>query len=332
MRTLHSPCLHIIAIFLLSANLSLASSVSPSTEQRAKAAAATALHNRACTKISPFYWEIGDKEKPLISASVGGNTYDANTNMMIASASKWIWSSYVVQLKHGNLSDADIASLNMTSGYTSFRYPRCARLGNDGKSDVSVKQCFDAKNLLGSNSEIDAEAVGHFYYNGGHFQKQAIDLGLGKFNSISLQQAMQSVLGNDFSFGFDSPQLAGGVTTSAANYAVFLRKILNSQLLMHDALGTHAVCTNPKSCPSAMSTPMPSDESWHYSLGHWVEDDPKTGDSSFSSPGAFGFYAWIDHSKTYYGIVARKAPAGSAIDSVKCGREIRKAWMSGNPQ
>ena len=68
--------------------------------------------------------------------------------------------------------------------------------------------------------------------------------------------------------------------------------------------------------------------SWHYSLGHWVEDDPAVGDGAFSSPGAFWFYPWIDQSKTYYGIVARKDHAGSAVDSVNCGREIRKAWMN----
>jgi CubicO group peptidase (beta-lactamase class C family) len=238
----------------------------------------------------------------------------------------------VVQREQGKLSEADITSLNMTSGYTSFRYPRCARLRGGDKSNVSVKQCFDAKNISGSNAGFDEDAVGRFYYGGGHFQKQAIDLGLGGANNISLQREMQTQLGSDFIFGFDSPQLAGGVATSAADYAVFLRKILDGQLLMHDALGTHPVCTNPSTCSSAMYAPIPSKESWHYSLGHWVEDDPQVGDAAFSSPGAFGFYPWIDHSKSYYGIVARKAGVGGAIDSVKCGRKIRRAWMTGMEQ
>lgn len=326
MHTSQILSLHSCLMLLLVINTALAS---PSTEQRAKAATETALHNGACTKISPFYWEIGDKDKALASGSVGGNTYTANTDMMIASASKWIWGSYVVQRKQGRLNDKDISLLNMTSGYTSFRYPRCARLGSGDKSGVTVKQCFEAKNVFGSNDGFDENAAGHFSYNGGHFQKQAVEFGLGDTNNLTLQQAMQKQLGLDFSFGFDSPQLAGGVTTSAANYSIFLRKILSDQLLMHDALGTHPVCTNPETCNTALYTPIPSKESWHYSLAHWVEDDPKVGDGVFSSPGAFGFYPWIDHSKTYYGIVARKAMVGGAIDSVKCGREIRKAWMSG---
>ena len=58
---------------------------------------------------------------------------------------------------------------------------------------------------------------------------------------------------------------------------------------------------------TAANTPVPSTESWHYSIGHWVEDDPAVGDGAFSSAGAFGFYPWIDASKTYYGVLAREA-------------------------
>jgi hypothetical protein len=102
---------------------------------------------------------------------------------------------------------------------------------------------------------------------------------------------------------------------------------------MHDYLGTHAVCTNPATCSTALYSPVPSVESWHYSLAHWVEDDPSVGDGSFSSAGAFGFYPWIDASKTYYGILARYSLApGAYIQSVYCGRTIRKAWMTGIAQ
>jgi len=81
----------------------------------------------------------------------------------------------------------------------------------------------------------------------------------------------------------------------------------------------------------ALFAPIPPSESWHYSVAHWVEDDPKVGDGAFSSPGAFGFYPWIDASKSYYGVVARAAPNG-AWASVQCGRLIRKAWLVGKSQ
>ena len=91
------------------------------------------------------------------------------------------------------------------------------------------------------------------------------------------------------------------------------------------------MCTNLATCTSAVSTPVPSTESWHYSLGHWVEDDPAVGDGAFSSAGAFGFYPWVDASKTYYGVLAREdlLGTGMGVESARCGRLIRKAWMTG---
>ncbi|HET8871960.1 MAG TPA: hypothetical protein VFM48_16065, partial [Aquabacterium sp.] len=102
----------------------------------------------------------------------------------------------------------------------------------------------------------------------------------------------------------------------------------------------HPVCTNPKACPGdALKAPIPATEAWHYSIGHWVEDDPAVGDGSFSSPGAFGFYPWIDSAKRYYGIIAREERKGifsddpdgkPAVRSVECGRLIREAWETGH--
>ena len=118
---------------------------------------------------------------------------------------------------------------------------------------------------------------------------------------------------------------------SASAYAKVLRKMLSGELLMGSMLGSHPVCTNPITCPAAVLAPLPPAESWHYSIGHWVEDDPAVGDGAFSSGGAFGFYPWIDASRTYYGLIARVA-VGGALDSVYCGRLIRKAWLTGSPQ
>src|SRR5262249_48883407 len=84
-----------------------------------------------------------------------------------------------------------------------------------------------------------------------------------------------------------------------------------------------------------MPTNDVSDEKWHDSIAHWVEED-----GTFSSPGADGFYPWIDASKTYYGILARFDPStqSSGEDSgpayyasVRCGRAIRNAWLNPPP-
>ena len=121
--------------------------------------------------------------------------------------------------------------------------------------------------------------------------------------------------------------------SSAEDYAPYLRKLLAGSLRMAAALGTNPVCTNPTTCArQAVYTPIPINESWHYSTGHWVEDDPVVGDGAFSSPGAFGFYPWVDASKTWYGVLARRDSSGGGVDSVYCGRLIRKAWVSGVAQ
>lgn len=61
------------------------------------------------------------------------------------------------------------------------------------------------------------------------------------------------------------------------------------------------------------------------SLKHWFENDPVVGDSALSSAGTFGFYPWIDASKTFYGVLARKDGMDSGLEFGYCGRLIRKA-------
>ena len=125
--------------------------------------------------------------------------------------------------------------------------------------------------------------------------------------------------------------MAGGISTTATTYAQILRNILDGSLAMHDALGTSPVCTVASTLCNAVYTPFPQ-EAWHYSIGHWVEDNPIThGDGAFSSAGAFGFYPWIESTKIYYGVLSREEPSG-AYSSAQCGRLIRRAWMTGMEQ
>lgn len=297
-----------------------------STAQRISAATATAQStSNDCASINPFYWEVGDKNSRLASGSIqsGGGTpvYTASTVMSIASASKWIYAAYVVQRRQGQLTDDDIKFLTFRSGYTNF---------SNCQSNQTVDECV-AYQQNGVHSNL---TDGKFSYGGGHMEKHASLNGLGPLNNAGLLTEIQSQLGTDVNVPYSQPQLAGGIYASANAYAIFLRKILSGSLLMNAALGTNAVCTNPTTCVDAINTPVPTSESWHYSIGHWVEDDPVNGDGAFSSAGAFGFYPWIDASKSWYGIVARKddTETGNGFQSAQCGRLIRKAWMTGVPQ
>lgn len=295
------------------------------TAQRTQAATTTATNNSACNAVRPFYWEIGDSAGAMASASVNATgsatTYDASTVMIIASASKWLYGAYVVERRGAaGLSAADIKFLHFRSGYTSF---------TGCQPGQTVGTCATAS----SNGVYTAATDGKFLYDGGHMQVHASLMGLDALDNATLAAELESQLGSDVDIAYSQPQLAGGVRTSAANYARYLRKLLGGQLRMGAALGSQAVCTNPATCSAAIGTPVPLNESWSYSLGHWVETDPAVGDGAFSSAGAFGFYPWVDSGKRFYGIVARQdLQSGSGFDSAFCGRLIRKAWLTGVAQ
>lgn len=293
----------------------------PSDDERAAAATGTALSHPLCNAIRPFYWEIGDRDAALASASVGGTAFTAATAMNIASASKWIYAAYVLERRAGAPTADDVEFLTLRSGYSSMAALSCG-------GSATVDTCLS----LGTNGVYTAATDGKFTYNGGHMQRHAHDLGLGALDSSALAIEVQSRIG-EFGFQYSSPQLPGGVFTTPNGYAVFLRGMLAGDLQLGSLLGSNPVCTNPATCADAASTPIPQTESWHYSLGHWVEDDPVVGDGAFSSAGLFGFYPWIDAGKRYYGLIARVDALGEAgYASAQCGRLIRKAWATGVPQ
>ncbi len=299
-----------------------ASSAGLTDAQRTAAATATAQSaTNICGAIRPFYWEIGNSAGKTTSGSIKSatstTTYTSTASISLASASKWIYGSYVAQRLNGALSPQDIKYMTMRSGYNNLS--SCPQTG-------TVDSCLS----YAGNGAYNAAADGKFYYDGGHFEKHASLSGLGAMNGKMLTSTIMGQLGTDIKLAYSQPLLAGGAYGTPDAYALFLRKVLKKELKISGLLGTNAACTNKATCPSgtALSAPIPPNESWHYSIGHWVEDDPKVGDGAFSSPGAFGFYPWIDSSRTYYGVVARMV-SGGAVTSMQCGRLIRKAWLTG---
>jgi hypothetical protein len=300
----------------------------PTAAQRQAAAQQAASSSADCTAAAPFYWEIGDQNQALASGS-NGSTYSADTVMVIASASKWLYGAYVAEKRAGVLTPTDAQYLTFQSGYTQF---------SDCAKGDSVHSCA----VSGSNGNQVAANVGKFYYSGGHMEQHADQLmGLGSLTNSGLASEVKTTLGLNagmFQFLYSQPQLAGGVDTTASVYGQFLRKVLAGGLKMHDLLDADAVCTNPTVCPSqAVSTPFPLNETPQYSIGHWIEDTTNS-DGAYSSAGAYGFYPWIDASKHWYGLVARVSAGGvsstntfekPAVQSVYCGRRIRSAWLTG---
>lgn len=303
-------------------------------QQRIDAATTTASSNAHCTALPKFYWEIGDAAQKLASGTRGGGAPGATTQMPVYSASKWVYAAYVYQRRNGVLSSADLQALRMHAGYT------------------ESSQCLLSTTVGACYSLMDAQdpgAVDQYFYAAGNFQKHAsVDMGLSSLNKTQLATEIHNYLGNDWIFTYNQPQLAGRGKSSASDYGKFLRKMLSGSILMYaDVLGSDAVCTytgptdpvtGRTNCPASLYSPTSDpeagmDEDWDYSLGHWVETDPVEGDGAFSSPGAAGFYPWIDAGRTWYGVLAREqVGATSSADSVRCGRKIRKAWVTGTAQ
>lgn len=298
-----------------------------SESQRVAAATATASSTtNACAPIKPFYWEIGDRDGRLASSSLPSPgstiTYAATTLMPVASASKWIYGAFAVQRANGNPTAADKKFLTMRSGYVNMTTYCVAGQTVDG--------CLNYQ----GNGTYSPESDGFFYYNSGHMQRHASLIGLGSMTSKTLTTAVKAQLGTDLKLAYSTTEVATGVITSADGYARFLRKMMRGELRLGSLLGSSAACTNPLTCADGgrEASPAPLDLSWHYSLGHWVEDDPVVGDGAFSSAGSLGFYPWIDAAKTTYGVIARVATLGSGDASAACGRLIRAAWTSGRAQ
>lgn len=299
-----------------------AAPVSITSAARAAAASATAASTvNACAGIRPFYWEIGDRNARLAGASLVSPAspaqVTANSWLLLASASKWMYGAYVAQRLGGDLSDDDVRMLTMRSGYVSLRSCR-------------PEQTVDACLADAGNGAYTAGADGRFSYNGGHMQQHASALGLGAMDVDGLTAELRSQLGAELDLRFVQPQPAGGMAGTPASYAAFLRKLLAGDLRLGTMLGAHAVCAGDTGCATGdvLRTPSPEGEALHYALGHWVEDDPVRSDGAFSSGGALGFYPWLDAERQFYGIVARQAPSGGPA-SLQCGRLIRKAWQTG---
>lgn len=287
--------------------------------QRSVAVNTTAAVAKECKTLGDFYWEIGDNRTAQGAGQVG-NRFTAERVIPIASASKWVFGAYVLEkIGPQALTHEHIQALEMTSGYTALKFGRCV-------FPRTVAECFHNR----GNDEFVQANAGKFFYNGGHDQKLAVDMGLGNYTAKEFGEEVRKYIGRDLAIDFNTPQPAGGMKASPRDYGKFLRKILNGELRMHDYLGFQPVCTDPKTCKQAVYSPVPA--AWHYSLNHWVEDGGDD-DGAFSSPGAFGFYPWISADKQWYGMLAREdRMPNAAKESVYCGVKLRRAWISGEPQ
>lgn len=319
----------------------------PPKPSSGQAVTATAENNSLCIRIQPFYWEIGNANSALASGSstqAGGKPVTASKIFETASASKWIYAMYVVQKRGGaaKLTAADIRFLTFTSGYSNMgsltTAATCTRPTN-GEAD-SINYCLTLPpSDPGKYGRQNPNTIGRFAYGSGHEENHAgqFQPEINALDTSKLGPAIVAGLGvSGVHLVYKQPLLAGGIYASANDYSAILRAVLSGQLYMLQALGTHAVCAWVGPGCNAARSPQHT-EHWHYSIGHWVEDDASRGDDgAFSSPGAFGFDPWIEANKKYYGVISRMGKPGNGnqqgFASALCARQLRAAWETGVQQ
>jgi len=115
-----------------------------------------------------------------------------------------------------------------------------------------------------------------------------------------------------------NPWLAGGMDSSVKDYNAFLYALYSRSLLSNQSF--QAMIADHTSNVTIIYSPADetANETWHYGLGCWPEcpysdwQSPPCGfyngsnsttPYTVSSPGAFGFYPWINLDANYYGIV-----------------------------
>lgn len=357
------------SLFLTRTALALASALLSTTPAIAANPAAAAAAAQSCPQrvpgIARFYWEVGDGNQIMASGQVGawGVQDPDDSQFNLASASKLVWAAYVAQVRGpAGLNGNDLSYLGMLAGYDDKA--SCVG-GQKGLFGVTVLDCFgqSAKSLMSSSMSPSSGNRGRFYYSGTQLQAQAaLDSSLGVINANAEMLAnrvtqtlglmgraatpvgfsLQSTQTPSSPLSYMTPLVGSTGKMSPHAYGAFLRAILRPQapLAMRSALGVNPHCTGSR-CPTVGSgsytnpatPPLPNNQAWQYSAGHWIESDftpgsPQPGDGAFSSPGEFGMYPWIDRSKRYYGLVARTDYNPLAYQaSILCGQMIRRAFL-----
>ncbi len=369
-----SRFLKVKVLSLLSAGALMSAQAAVPTLDDRQAAAQIAADGSDCKNLN-FYWEIGDAAGNKRSGNGPGGLaltkVQRTTSGYIASAGKWLFGAYVAEKRGGLPTDADLPYLTLKSGHheqgncgfalTPTGQRTVFKCGEPGNNPKTVAD--------GPHLENGQTVPGRYYYEPGHFEAlAALDGSLGLASATALQ--LGPIIGGALHIGglsYGGVVLAGQARIDAANYALFLRQVLDGSLRMASLLGASSVCTStaaaglnqtPLYCnrnanqddrtafapplqAALDSTPTLPDgttaiangEPWRYSLGHFVEKD-----GSFSSAGQFGFYPWIDASRSWYGVVSRyEMLNGTATQfltyqaSLLCGRSIRNAWLHAVP-
>jgi CubicO group peptidase (beta-lactamase class C family) len=256
----------------------------------------------------------------------GFGTFDGSTVMPIASATKWISGATIMRLVDQGLLRLDTTVGEVLPSFTGAKADITLRqllsftsgLRPDvdcvGSVNVTLAACVDTIAGL----PLRAAPGTQFRYGSSHLTVAArmAEVVTGKPWVQIVSDEVTGPLGLTATTYWNAvnPNPAGSLRSSLDDYQRFLRMVWNDgELDGVRYLSTAAVDQmqrdQTRGAVMAAASGIRLNQGSRYGLGQWVDLlDPATGAYEISSPGAFGFYPWIDRERDVYGVYAVYVP------------------------
>ncbi|MFZ4690283.1 MAG: serine hydrolase domain-containing protein [Polymorphobacter sp.] len=202
-----------------------------------------------------------------------------------------------------------------------------------GSAVVSLNDCVRQIHDGGT----DTPPGSAFSYGAEHLQIAALLAAQreGKLFDTVMRERVAEPLGMSaetrFSLGAgDNPTYAGGMRSTAEDYARLLQALLKGGFIidrtgfLEDRIGSRTIAYRP---PGISENRL----DWHYGFGFWKECDLPAYAAAcdtapvLSSPGAFGFTPWVDFTKRYWAVIAVEEGFGQGFDPASVSVELEQA-------
>lgn len=313
--------------------------------------------------LSGAYLVIRQGDRTLFERSAGDVA--ADTVMPIASASKWIGGTIVMSaVEHGDVSlestageyfdglEADKASMTLAQMFSHT----AGMIAIDDPVDLLVDpytELQDAAQSVLEDHELVRAPGTAFGYGGSSMMVAGamLEKAVGK-RWVELSDAVVTgPLGMDDTFWFSpmpqrvvqpgktvtAPNIQAGVHTSAEDYLKFLTMIAykgqapgGPRILSESSISEMERARTIGA--DVFLLPPGAREGWNYAIGFWCEQVTEEGTCTvLSSPGAFGFYPWINRENGTYGIFAVKDRLPNVVEGVWKIRQTAESELGVTP-
>lgn len=247
-------------------------------------------------------------------------SYTAETDVMIASSSKWLSGAVIMSLvDEGKLDlDAPISKylpyFEGDKGAITIRqaFSHTSGLESDYKPAENWLISMDAAaRKVAADAELSTKPGTEFRYGGTSMQVvgRIAEVVSGKsWNDLFKAKLTGPLKMSHTQFGkrgaAPNPLLAGGVSSTLPDYLRFLRAIANNgefegtRILSEKAVKEMSADQTKGAKMGRVAAAAPATQGMRYGIGNWVDRKNDKGESvSNSSAGKFGFKPWIDRSR-----------------------------------